>query len=29
MAETAKANGVDFYKYLVKLLRELPNQDIH
>src|SRR5699024_8304457 len=29
MAETAKANDVDFYKYLVKLLRELPNQDIH
>lgn len=29
MAETAKANGVDFYQYLVKLLTELPNQDIH
>lgn len=29
LAETAKANGIDFYKYLVKLFTELPNQDIH
>ena len=29
IAETAKANGVDFYQYLVKLLKELPNLDIH
>lgn len=29
MAETVKANGVDFNQYLVKLLTELPNQDIH
>ncbi|MEG6532706.1 transposase, partial [Caldibacillus thermoamylovorans] len=29
IAETAKANGVDFYQYLVKLLRDLPNLDIH
>jgi len=27
IAETAK--GVDFYQYLVKLLRDLPNLDIH
>ncbi|MFD2194970.1 IS66 family transposase, partial [Oceanobacillus bengalensis] len=29
IAETAKVNGVDFYTYLVKLLTELPNLDIH
>ncbi|WP_162491219.1 transposase domain-containing protein, partial [Bacillus kwashiorkori] len=29
IAETAKANGVDFYRYLVKLLKDLPNLDIH
>ncbi len=29
IAETAKANGVDFYQYLVKLLMDLPNLDIH
>jgi len=29
IAETAKANGVDFYQYLVKLLKELPNIDVH
>lgn len=29
MAETAKANGIDFYQYLEKLLTELPNLDIH
>lgn len=29
LAETAKANGIDFYKYLVKLFTDLPNQDIH
>ena len=29
LAETAKANGIDFYKYLVKLLTELPNLPIH
>ena len=29
IAETAKANGVDFYQYLVKLLTDLPNLDIH
>lgn len=29
LAETAKANGVDFYKYLVKLLTDLPNLSIH
>lgn len=28
LAETAKANGVDFYQYLVKLLKDLPNLDI-
>ena len=28
-AETAKANGVDFYQYLVKLLTDLPNLQIH
>ena len=29
IAETAKANGVDFYHYLVRLLKDLPNLDIH
>jgi len=29
IVETAKANGVDFYQYLVGLLRDLPNLDIH
>ncbi|MFD2442886.1 transposase [Bacillus sp. CGMCC 1.16607] len=29
MAETAKANGVDFYHYLEKLLTDLPNLDIY
>ena len=29
LAETAKANGVDFYKYIVKLLTDLPNLPIH
>nr|WP_279665432.1 IS66 family transposase [Ectobacillus ponti] len=29
LAETAKANGVDFYQYLVKVLTELPNLDIY
>ncbi|MER2192996.1 MAG: IS66 family transposase [Solibacillus sp.] len=29
LAETAKANGVDFYKYLVKILTDLPNLPIH
>lgn len=29
IAETAKVNGVDFYQYLVKLLTDLPNLDIH
>jgi transposase len=29
LAETAKANGVDFYQYLVKLLTDLPNLPIH
>lgn len=29
MAETAKANGVDFYRYLEKLLTDLPNLDIY
>ncbi|WP_019157281.1 IS66 family transposase [Robertmurraya massiliosenegalensis] len=29
IAETAKANGVDFYRYLLKLLTELPNLDIY
>lgn len=29
IAETAKANGVDFYQYLVKLLTDLPNLDIN
>ena len=29
LAETAKANGIDFYEYLVRLLTELPNLPIH
>lgn len=29
LAETVKANGIDFYQYLVKLLAELPNLPIH
>ncbi|MGJ7920932.1 IS66 family transposase [Neobacillus sp. LXY-4] len=29
IAETAKANGIDFYQYLLKLLTDLPNLDIH
>lgn len=29
IAETAKANGVDYYQYLLKLLTDLPNSDIH
>jgi len=29
LAETAKANGIDFYQYLVKLLTDLPNLRIH
>lgn len=29
IAETAKANGVDVYQYLVKVLADLPNLDIH
>ena len=29
LAETAKANGIDFYQYLVKLLTDLPNLLIH
>nr|WP_235617272.1 transposase domain-containing protein [Lysinibacillus mangiferihumi] len=29
LAETAKANGIDFYQYLVKLMRDLPNLSIH
>lgn len=29
LAETAKANGIDFYAYLEKLLSELPNLDFH
>lgn len=29
LAETAKANGIDFYQYLVKLLTDLPNLHIH
>ncbi|SCX42673.1 IS66 C-terminal element [Lysinibacillus fusiformis] len=28
LAETAKTNGIDFYRYLVKLLTELPNLSI-
>lgn len=29
LAETAKANGIDFYQYLVKVLTDLPNLPIH
>lgn len=29
LAETAKANGVDFYKYLVKIFTDLPNLPIY
>lgn len=29
LAETAKANGIDFYQYLEKLLTELPNLPIY
>lgn len=29
LAEKAKANGIGFYQYLVKLLTELPNLPIH
>ena len=29
LAETAKANGIDFYQYLVKLLTELLNLSVH
>ena len=29
IAETVKANGVDFYQYLMKLMTDLPNLDIH
>ncbi|WP_235802096.1 IS66 family transposase [Ureibacillus massiliensis] len=29
LAETAKANGIDFYQYLVKLMTELPTLPIH
>ena len=29
LAETAKANGVDFYEYIKKLFLDLPNLDIH
>ena len=29
LAETAKANGIDYYHYLVKLMTELPNLSIH
>ncbi|MFG3432803.1 transposase domain-containing protein [Lysinibacillus fusiformis] len=29
MAETAKANGIDFYQYLVTLMTELSNLPIH
>jgi transposase len=29
IAETAKANGVDFYRYLLKLLTDFPNLDIY
>jgi len=29
IAETAKANDVDFHRYLLKLLRNLPNFDIY
>ncbi|EGQ18638.1 transposase IS66 [Sporosarcina newyorkensis 2681] len=29
LAETAKANGIDFYQYLVRLFTDLPNLPIH
>lgn len=29
LAETAKANGIDFYQYLVKLFTDLPNLPIY
>lgn len=29
IAETAKANGIDFYRYLVKILTDLPNMEIY
>lgn len=29
LAETVKANGIDFYRYLVKLLTDLPSLPIH
>ena len=29
IAETIKANGVNFYRYLLKLLTDLPNLDIY
>lgn len=29
IAETAKSNGVDFYEYIKKLFKELPNLGIH
>ncbi|WP_068621920.1 transposase domain-containing protein [Trichococcus ilyis] len=29
LAETAKANGIDFYEYIKKLFLDLPNMDIH
>lgn len=29
LAETAKANGIDYYQYLVKLFTDLPNLPIH
>ena len=29
LAETAKANGIDFYEYIKKLFLELPNMNIH
>ncbi|MEQ6357327.1 hypothetical protein ABNX05_22185 [Lysinibacillus sp. M3] len=29
MAKTAKANGIDFYQYLVTIMTELPNLPIH
>ena len=28
LAETAKANGIDFYQYIVKILSDLPNLPI-
>jgi transposase len=29
IAETTKANGIDFYQYLLRLLTDLPSLDIH